>query len=53
MRTLKVIGIIVMFLGIALKVTELPGYTPAFIVGAALILSSRIYKVSHISPENN
>lgn len=34
MVTVRVIGIVIMFLGIALKIADLPGYTPAFITGA-------------------
>lgn len=33
-----------MFLGVALRIADLPGYTPAFITGAILIIIARIYQ---------
>lgn len=44
MITIRVIGVIIMFLGIGLKIADLPGYTAAFIVGAILIVSARLYQ---------
>lgn len=48
MATVRIIGIIIMFLGIGLKIANLPGYTAAFIVGAILIILARLYQWRNI-----
>ncbi len=50
MATVRIIGIVFMFLGLALKIADLPGYTPAFITGAVLIIFARIYQWQQKSP---
>ena len=37
-------GIVIMFLGIALKLADLPGYTTSFVAGAILIIIPRFYQ---------
>lgn len=39
-----------MFSGLALKIADLPGYTPAFIIGAILIIFARLYQWQQKSP---
>lgn len=45
MATLRIIGFVAMFVGIGLKLAELPGYTTAFIIGAIFILIPRLYQL--------
>lgn len=53
MRIIRAMGIGILLWGIVLKVIGFPGYTLAFIVGAALILSARIYHLSDATGENS
>jgi hypothetical protein len=42
-----------MFIGLGLKIADLPGYTPAFIIGAILIIFARLYPRHKITPAEN
>jgi hypothetical protein len=53
MATVRIMGIIIMFLGLALKIADLPGYTPAFMTGAILVIFARLYQWRHASRENS
>jgi hypothetical protein len=53
MSKVRILGFVIMFVGIALKIADLPGYTPAFILGAILIIVARLYQGSKTNPENS
>lgn len=53
MATVRIIGIVIMFLGLALKIADLPGYTAAFITGAILIIFARLYRWRSTPRENS
>jgi hypothetical protein len=42
-----------MFIGLALKIADLPGYTSAFIIGAILIIFVRLYQGRKTTPAEN
>ena len=41
---IRIVGIVIMLLGLGLKIADLPGFTTAFIAGAVLIVFSRLYQ---------
>jgi hypothetical protein len=53
MSKVRIIGFVIMFIGIALKIADLPGYTPAFIFGAILIIVARIYQSRKSMADNS
>lgn len=53
MIILRVTGIVIMLLGIAFKITGMPGYTTLFIAGAAMILLARIAMHFRTSRKNS
>jgi uncharacterized membrane protein len=44
MKAVKIVGIAIMFIGLALKIADFPGYTAAFVIGAVLIITGRLYQ---------
>jgi hypothetical protein len=44
MKIMRIIGIAIMFIGLALKIANVQGYTVAFVVGAALMIIPRFYQ---------
>ncbi len=44
MAAMRIIGFVIMFVGIGLKIAEMPGYTTAFIIGAIFILIPRLFQ---------
>jgi uncharacterized membrane protein len=52
MKTIRLVGIALMFLGLGLKIADLSGYTPAFIIGALLIISARLHQWYIIHRQN-
>jgi hypothetical protein len=44
MKVIRIIGIIIMFIGVVLKIADFPGYTAAFVIGEVLIITGRLYQ---------
>ena len=42
-----------MFIGLAFKIADIHGYTPAFIIGAILVLFARLYLKRKTHPVKN
>ena len=42
-----------MFIGLALKIVDIPGYTPAFIIGAILMIFARLHQRRKTIPAEN
>lgn len=53
MITVRIIGIVIMFLGLVLKISDLPGSTIAFITGAILIIFARLYQWRNTPQKNS
>ncbi len=51
-KIMRMIGVSILFSGIALKIAGLPGYTPAFITGAVMMILSRLYQWYKTSPRS-
>ena len=53
MKSIRITGIVIMFIGLALKIADFPGYTTAIIIGAVLIISSRLYQWYNIDRKHS